>query len=220
MSIFKSLTVSFSAIAVVAGLAGFTYSNAGHQDAAAVTGTSEAAFVADQDAGVADETGDATDAVDDRFFADSPRARFTTRRKKSAYQKALETLKDSDSDEDRDEAIAAIRTELEKQYDEFLDQNKQELERMQERLDKLRDQLERRRQAKDRMVELRLETVIGEAEGLIWPTDRRTNTFWRVAPPAASPAVPGRANFPAPAATTVPRPAVPGFRPRRSDRTR
>ena len=83
----------------------------------------------------------------------------------------VEVLKEA-SDDERPELESKIQSELEKQYDEFLARNEDQIEKLQERIDKLKDQVMRRRSAKARMVDLEFERVINEAEGLVWPEDR------------------------------------------------
>lgn len=83
---------------------------------------------------------------------------------------ATQQLKDAESSEDKKAATDAIRTELGKQYDQFLEANERQIEELQDRLDKLREQLVRRQDAKEKMVDLELERVINESEGLVWPS--------------------------------------------------
>ena len=80
-------------------------------------------------------------------------------------------LKDAENDEQKDEAITAIRGELEKQYEAFLKSNEQQIEELQKRIDGLKDQLDRRRKAKNRMVDLEVERIVNESEGLVWPSN-------------------------------------------------
>ncbi len=87
---------------------------------------------------------------------------------------AMGVLKNSESDEEKSEAKKTIKKELEKRYDVFLEQNQARLDEMYDRLKKLEQQMEKRREAKDRMVELKMEMLISQAEGLGWPDDQRS----------------------------------------------
>ena len=211
MSILKPVSFGLTMLAIV-GFAGYAYTSSvvPLQD---IDPAAEIALVDVQE-------DDPDPSIVAPRSVDGARAPMFVRRKQSAYQKAVARLKDAESEKEKDEAIAVIRKELEKQYDEFLVQNEKQLEQMQERLDKLRAQLQRRKRAKDRMVDLRLETVIGEAEGLIWPSNR--NSFWRAEPtivhPPSPPSAVTRPAFARPAAMTF---EVPPSEPRRrSDRMR
>jgi flagellar motor protein MotB len=95
---------------------------------------------------------------------------------------AMQALKQADSDEGKQEAQQKVKEALEKEYDAFLAQNEKQLEELEKRLEKLRDQLDRRRQAKNKMVELRLQMIVSEAEGLGWP-EQMPQSNWRAFPP-------------------------------------
>lgn len=86
-------------------------------------------------------------------------------------QKALHEFKSAESDDDKDDAKGKVKTELEKQYDAFLERDQKRIDQLFDRLKKLEAQLEKRKDAKDRLVELKLEMLISQAEGLGWPTD-------------------------------------------------
>ena len=104
-----------------------------------------------------------------RVFGLADRA---SQRKPDPMSLAIDSLKNAENEESEDEAKGVIREELEKQYAQFLAANEQQIEDLQTRLDNLRDQLERRRRAKTKMVDLEMERVINETEGLIWPEDQ------------------------------------------------
>ncbi len=84
----------------------------------------------------------------------------------------LRQLQDADSDSDKSEARAKLRGLLEEEYDRLMEDEANELERLEQRLVDLREQLVRRRAAKAKMVDLRLETLVNEAEGFGWPGER------------------------------------------------
>ncbi len=105
----------------------------------------------------------------------SLRSRVHRRHAEDPLSEATQKLKEAVDDDQREQAMEEIRTELEKQYDRFLADNEHQIDELQQRLDDLKDQLVRRRRAKDKMVDLELERVINKSEGLIWPqpTPRR-----------------------------------------------
>lgn len=88
-------------------------------------------------------------------------------------QKAIRAYLDS-ADENKSVARENLRELLAEKYDEFLEQQQQEIDQLKERIGKLEEHLQRRREAKDRMVDLRLEMTISELDGLGWPMERNT----------------------------------------------
>lgn len=84
---------------------------------------------------------------------------------------AMNELKSAESDDDKAAAKEKIKSELETQYDKFLERDQAKVDQLFDRLKKLEEQLERRREAKDRLVELKMEMLISQAEGLGWPGD-------------------------------------------------
>jgi hypothetical protein len=84
--------------------------------------------------------------------------------------KAVAKLRAAKSDDDKAEAREELKAALEEQFDEYLEHQSKELERLEAKLSKLRDQWEKRKDAKDEVVELRLQTLENEANGLGWPS--------------------------------------------------
>lgn len=80
-----------------------------------------------------------------------------------AYQAAPE------GSEQRVKLRAEIERGLSEQYDRHLSQHVQQVEELEARVAKLRQQLDRRQAAKARLVELRLELMLSQADGLGWP---------------------------------------------------
>lgn len=97
-------------------------------------------------------------------------ARFGMRRKASPLNVALAAIKDAKDETDKEKAREVLSKVLGEQYDRNLAAHEKALQQMEQRLAKLREQLSRRRSAKGRMVELRMQTLISEAEGLGWPS--------------------------------------------------
>ncbi len=91
-------------------------------------------------------------------------------RQESAAGEALAAYREADSDDDRAEAREKLAETLGEEYDAIIEQHEEHLKQMEERLEKLRDQLAKRREARDSMVELRVEALTSEADGLGWPT--------------------------------------------------
>ncbi len=83
------------------------------------------------------------------------------------------------SSEERETARQAVAEALSEHYDTFLKAQEQELVALEEKLAKLREQLKNRQDAKERMVELKLEMVLAQADGLGWPEGNTGNrTVW------------------------------------------
>ena len=98
-----------------------------------------------------------------------------TYRNQDPLAQAMKDLKEAEDNDAKDTALDTIRGELEQQYDAFLKSNEEQIEELQTRLDNLREQLVRRRDAKSKMVELEMERVLNESEGLVWPNNGRRN---------------------------------------------
>jgi hypothetical protein len=95
--------------------------------------------------------------------------------------KELKTLgkkyQTSDSEDDKSKAKQGMREILGQQYDAFLETQDKQIEELEARIEELRSKLAKRREAKDRMVDLKLEMLISEADGLGWP-DNVSNVFF------------------------------------------
>ena len=89
-----------------------------------------------------------------------------------ALNKAIKAYRDSKVDSaERREAREKVSSSLSTLYDEHLADQEKQIAVLAERLDKLRGQLVKRKDAKSRMVELKLEMVLSQADGLGWPDD-------------------------------------------------
>ena len=99
-------------------------------------------------------------------------------------------LRGADSDEEKQKIKDELKTELEKQYDLYLEQHEQPLKQLEERLAKLREEFEWRKNARNDLVKLRLDTIWYDSQGLGWP-GQSNNVLYRdnVNPfsPAAAP---------------------------------
>lgn len=89
-----------------------------------------------------------------------------------ALNKAIKAYRDSKVDSaERREAREKVASSLSTLYDDHLADQEKQIAALAERLDKLRGQLVKRKDAKARMVELKLEMVLSQADGLGWPDD-------------------------------------------------
>ncbi len=89
-----------------------------------------------------------------------------------ALNKAIKAYRDSKADSaERREAREKVASSLSTLYDEHLADQEKQIAALADRLDKLRSQLGKRKDAKARMVELKLEMVLSQADGLGWPDD-------------------------------------------------
>ena len=86
-----------------------------------------------------------------------------------SLRNAMETLKSGKDEESRNRAKEIIHAALAKQFDHDFARREQELVDLEQRVTMLRRQLEKRKAAKDSIVELRLQTLVNESEGLGFP---------------------------------------------------
>ncbi len=88
---------------------------------------------------------------------------------RNATRKAWQMLKQAEDDEARSGAKEELRGALEKEYDASLDAFEDHLTKLEKKIADLKDQLQRRRSAKQEMVDLKLQMMVHEADGLGWP---------------------------------------------------
>ena len=96
-----------------------------------------------------------------------------TGRRSTAVESALQAYRAAKDDTARDKAMEELHKQLGVEYDQTLVTHEKALDQMEARLTALREQISRRRSAKSRMVELRIQTLVSEAEGLGWPAKAR-----------------------------------------------
>jgi hypothetical protein len=125
---------------------------------------------------------------------------------------ALATWKDSAND------AAARQTAKEKAsqvlgtiYDELLNSQEQEIDALEKRVVELREQLGRRRQAKSRMVELKLEMLLSQTDGLGWPSPETRSSVNLYRNPARAPGLDPLLAPAAGTAGTAPQPTAPAI---------
>lgn len=81
---------------------------------------------------------------------------------------ALKKLKEAKTGEEKAAATKELRDGLGKEYESSIEQYEAKIKRMEDRLAAVRKGLTRRKDAKDEMIELRLKTLLHEADGLGW----------------------------------------------------
>ena len=91
-------------------------------------------------------------------------------------QKQIEYLKKARTDEQKETVKQRIRKELGKEYDAYLIASSDELENLEVRLVRLREKLATRKKSKDKLIELELQRIINEVDGLVWPTKMKPRT--------------------------------------------
>lgn len=111
-----------------------------------------------------------------RFDPNAPQPAALSRDARSqssvALNKAIKAYRDSKPDSaERREAREKVSSSLSTLYDEHLADQEKQIAALAERLEKLKSQLGKRKDAKSRMVELKLEMVLSQADGLGWPDD-------------------------------------------------
>ncbi len=89
----------------------------------------------------------------------------------SERDKVMQALREAGTDEDRQAAEKQLRELLDTEYDAALDDYEKYLDELQEKIAELRQQVSKRRAARDEMVDLRLQMLVSEADGLGWPND-------------------------------------------------
>ena len=97
----------------------------------------------------------------------------------SPLERQIAFLKKARTDEQKETVKQRIRKELVRQYDTYLVASSDELKRLELRLVKLREKLVVRENAKEKMIDLELQRIVNEAEGLAWPkkmNQRRPNS--------------------------------------------
>lgn len=106
---------------------------------------------------------------------------------------ALAKLRETESEDDRNKSITEIRGLLSKQYDESLDRYEDYLAELEARLAKMKEQVDKRRDAKMELVDLRLKTLVNEADGLGWPSEANQSLFGAQSPSFYAPSFPSTA---------------------------
>ena len=86
-------------------------------------------------------------------------------------------MKNAESDERKAEInneiqsqLTELKSELNAEYDVYLEQHEAPLKELESRLEKLRTEFEWRKTAKEGLVKLRVETIFYESQGLGWPS--------------------------------------------------
>ncbi len=90
-------------------------------------------------------------------------------RTNSKTAKAYALLKKAESDEDKKQAEEDLREALSEEYDLSLESHENNLAQLRARLEELEQELAKRRDAKDQLVDLRLQMIVNEVNGLGWP---------------------------------------------------
>jgi seryl-tRNA synthetase len=86
-----------------------------------------------------------------------------------ALGQAVEKLKSAKNDADKTSATNQISQVLEKWFKRDLQRRENQISEIETRVKKLRDQIEKRKKAKDEIINLRLKTIVNEADGLGFP---------------------------------------------------
>ncbi len=94
------------------------------------------------------------------------------------FQEAMNAYKNAESESDKSAAKKTIHDLLSEQYDNSLSRYEEHLNELEKKIESMREQLARRRSAKEAVVELKLDMVISEADGLGWPDDGVANNLF------------------------------------------
>jgi hypothetical protein len=88
--------------------------------------------------------------------------------------RATQSLRNAKDEPSRKAAIAEIREQLNAQFDRDLKRRADELTAIEERLKALQAQVQKRKDAREQIIDLRLNTMINEADGLGFPDERQS----------------------------------------------
>ena len=125
--------------------------------------------------------------------------------KQSQMAGFVDKIKNAKDEDERQESIDKAKTALEKQYEEYVSTYEKQIDQLESRLDKLKEQLEKRKKAKERLVNMKLELLVSEADGIGWPGENSASG-WTA---KANPIVSGLSRFPSqtsPSGTIAPVP--------------
>jgi hypothetical protein len=86
-----------------------------------------------------------------------------------ALSQAVEKFKTAKNDAEKTSATNEISQVLEKWFKRDLERRENQISEIETRVKKLRDQIDKRKKAKDEIINLRLKTIINEANGLGFP---------------------------------------------------
>ena len=111
-----------------------------------------------------------------------------------ALSQAVDKFKSAKNDAEKTSATNEISQVLEKWFKRDLERRENQISEIETRVKKLRDQIDKRKKAKDEIINLRLKTIINEANGLGFPgaVDQESeadpwsrNNFRTLVPPQA-----------------------------------
>lgn len=117
---------------------------------------------------------------------------------RQAFAKAYAAYQAAKDEDSRTKAAEELKAGLAKQYDSFIDGQAKQIAELEERLAKLKEQLEKRRAAKERMVDLKLQMVLSQAEGLGFPDAGPPNVAFFYGDAMAPAIPPGVPQYPRP----------------------
>jgi hypothetical protein len=86
-----------------------------------------------------------------------------------ALHRAVEKLKTAKNDAEKTSATNEISQVLEKWFKRDLERRENQISEIETRVKKLRDQIDKRKKAREEIINLRLKTIINEADGLGFP---------------------------------------------------
>ena len=95
---------------------------------------------------------------------------FGNSKQNSELQKAIEKYKDKDANgKDKLEAKETIVSVLGKQFDDDMDQRAKQVAELEKKVTTLKEQIGKRKEAKQKIIDLRIEVLMNEMEGLGFP---------------------------------------------------
>jgi hypothetical protein len=91
------------------------------------------------------------------------------------FQKAVEQLRDAKDGEPKEKARAHLHDMLTEYFEKDMARRLADLKQMEERLKKLHDQLERRQTKRDEIIDLQIQVLVNQAEGLGFFSNEQTS---------------------------------------------
>lgn len=98
-------------------------------------------------------------------------------RESQAIGNALTKLKAAESNEDREAASSELREALADQFDNDIERRKKELEAVAAKLKEMQDLLDKRIASADKIIDLRMQVLLQDADGLGWNNASSADIF-------------------------------------------
>ena len=92
-------------------------------------------------------------------------------RNNNPMREYVDNLKKAESDDDKEAIMAEAKAALEEHYDQYIEGYQEQVDQLEKRLAALKEQLQKRKEARDPLVNMKLQMLSSEASGLGWPDE-------------------------------------------------